>query len=61
MDQFLESPYEYLKYKIMNAPVYTYPYPHLLIENIFPEEFYAEIMKNISLLFGIIEDKKNCF
>ena len=47
MSQFSESPYEYLKYKIMNAPVYTYPYPHLLIENIFPEEFYAEIMKNI--------------
>jgi hypothetical protein len=47
MEQLIESPYEYMKYKIQNAVILTYPYPHILIENIFPQEFYNEIIKNI--------------
>ena len=47
MEQLIESPYEYMKYKIQNTPVLTYPYPHILIENIFPQEFYNDIIKNI--------------
>lgn len=45
--QLVESPYEYMKYKILNTPINNYPYPHILIENIFPNEFYNTILHNI--------------
>ena len=47
MSQLVESPYEFIKYKIMNAPIANYPYPHILIQNIFPDEFYEEILTNL--------------
>jgi len=42
-----EDPYEYVKYKIVNAPICTYPYPHIMIDNIFPEKFYEELLDSI--------------
>jgi len=31
-------------YKIANAPIRTYPYPHFFIESIFPQDFYEELL-----------------
>lgn len=36
-----------MKYKIINAPVLMYPYPHTSIQNIFPQKFYKQILKLI--------------
>ena len=47
MEEIMKSPYEYMKYKIMNTPISTFPYPHIIIHNIFPEEFYEKMLKNI--------------
>jgi len=42
-----ESAYEHVKYKIMNAPILDYPYPHILIEKIFSDEFYQELLEKL--------------
>jgi len=34
-------------YKIGNAPIREYPYPHVYVPEIFPAEFYAEIRRNL--------------
>lgn len=48
MEQIIsEDPYEYVKYKIVNAPIINYPYPHIIINNIFPENFYEELLNSI--------------
>ena len=36
-----------LVYKFANAEVYGFPYPHCFIENIFPDDFYAELQRNL--------------
>jgi len=33
-------------YRIANAPLRHYPYPHLYLESVFPEEFYRSLRKN---------------
>ena len=43
----MESPFEHIKHKIMNAQIHQYPYPHISINEIFPPEFYEEILENI--------------
>ena len=43
----MEDPFKFAKQKIMNAPVIEYPYPHILIDEIFPKWFYDELIKNI--------------
>ena len=48
MEQIIsQEPYEYIKYKIMNAPINEYPFPHIMIDDIFPEEFYNELLESI--------------
>ena len=37
----------HLAYKIGNAPINSYPYPHIYITDIFPEDFYDQIQKNL--------------
>jgi hypothetical protein len=37
---------EHVKYRIANAEIRRYPYPHFFIENIFPDEYYAQILAN---------------
>lgn len=37
----------YLAYKIANAPLNMFPYPHFYVENVFPPEFYAEIQAHL--------------
>jgi hypothetical protein len=36
-----------LAYKTLNAPLRTYPYPHVFVPEVFPAEVYAEIQRNI--------------
>ena len=43
----MESPFEYVKYQIMNAQINNYPYPHIRIDEIFPPEFYEQLLENI--------------
>ena len=37
----------HLVYQILNTPVREYPFPHFFNTNMFPEPFYAEIIKNM--------------
>lgn len=34
---------EHVMYQIANSPVREYPYPHLYVESVFPDDFYAEM------------------
>jgi hypothetical protein len=34
-------------YKIANAPILNFPFPHLYIENIFSDDFYSKIQENL--------------
>lgn len=36
-----------LHYRLVNAPVYEFPYPHIYVENVFPDDFYREIRNNL--------------
>ena len=36
-----------LRYNILNAPLRTWPYPHVYVPNIFPADVYAELQRNI--------------
>lgn len=38
---------QYVKYKICNAPIMEYPFPHFYVNNIFPEAYYQSIIKNL--------------
>lgn len=37
---------EHVVYQIANAPMLEYPYPHIYVEQVFPEDFYAQIRAN---------------
>lgn len=37
----------HLLYQVGNAPVRTYPYPHLLVQNVFPPDFYRQILAHL--------------
>jgi hypothetical protein len=37
---------EHVLYRILNAPICEYPYPHIYVENVFPEAFYTELRRN---------------
>ena len=37
----------HLVYQVMNTPIREYPYPHFFTTNVFPQNFYAEIMKHM--------------
>lgn len=43
MPSFVE---EHVLYRIFNAPIREYPYPHIYVEDVFPEDFYAELREN---------------
>lgn len=36
-----------LLYKLANAPVNPFPFPHIYIRDFFPEDFFAEMMSNL--------------
>ena len=37
---------EQVIYRIANAPISEYPYPHFYLEDVFPTQFYAELRAN---------------
>jgi hypothetical protein len=37
---------EFTIYQISNAPLRTYPYPHIYVENVFPDDYYAALRQN---------------
>jgi hypothetical protein len=37
----------HLTYKVANAPVATFPYPHCYVRDVFPADFYAEMQRNL--------------
>ena len=37
----------HLVYQVLNAPIREYPFPHFFSTNMFPEAFYAEILKHM--------------
>ena len=37
-------------YQIANAPIRSYPYPHIYVENVFPDWFYEELLKHLPAL-----------
>jgi hypothetical protein len=37
---------EHVIYRISNAAVREYPYPHIYVDSVFPEDFYAALRKN---------------
>lgn len=37
-------------YRIANAPIRLYPYPHIYVENVFPDWFYEELLKHLPAL-----------
>lgn len=39
--------FEILKRKISEAPILDYPFPHICIQNVLPDEFYRELLDNL--------------
>ena len=37
----------HLLYRLGNAPVMAYPYPHLLVHDVFPRDFYRQILAHL--------------
>lgn len=37
----------YLTYQIVNAPVRSYPYPHIYVKEVFPPDFYSRILQHL--------------
>ena len=38
---------QHMMYKIGNTPIRRYPYPHFYLENVFPKDFYGEILDHL--------------
>lgn len=36
-----------LIYRVANAPIHIFPYPHILVHDVFPEEFYSDIRRHL--------------
>ena len=34
-----------LIYKVANAPIQTFPYPHIIVHDVFPEDFYRDLRR----------------
>ena len=41
---------QHVVYRIANAQVLTYPFPHFYVEDIFPASFYEELLKSLPSL-----------
>ena len=37
---------QYLRYRMLNAPIRRYPYPHFYLENVWPADFYQALQEN---------------
>src|SRR5581483_5509315 len=34
-------------YKVANAPISAFPYPHIYVPNVFPDDYYADMQRNM--------------
>lgn len=41
------DPYNHVRYQLLNAPVYHFPFPHVYVENVFPQEYYPLLLENL--------------
>lgn len=39
----------YMAYRIANAPVQSFPFPHIYVENVFPRQFYDELRDRLPI------------
>jgi hypothetical protein len=37
----------HVQYRILNEPIREFPYPHILVRDVFPADFYAELRANL--------------
>lgn len=37
----------HIAYRLLNTPVRRYPFPHVYVENVFPDDFYARLIANL--------------
>lgn len=37
----------HLAYRVGNAPIQFFPYPHIYVENVFPDDFYARLREHL--------------
>lgn len=37
----------HLAYKVANAPINMFPYPHFFVRDVFPQDFYQQIQENL--------------
>jgi len=37
----------HVQYRIANAPMHEFPYPHIYVRDIFPQEFYSRLRSNL--------------
>lgn len=42
-----ENPVEHAKYAVLNTPVLQYPYPHFGVRNVFPNNYYQDLITNL--------------
>lgn len=42
-----ESILHHIMYRLANAPIHSYPYPHFFIKEIFPAHYYQEILDHL--------------
>lgn len=36
-----------LVYKVANAPIQLFPYPHILVHDVFPQDFYQQLRRHL--------------
>lgn len=41
------NPMEHLVYQLRNTPLRNYPYPHFYAQNVFPDDFYDELVSSL--------------
>ncbi len=44
---FFADPEAHLTYKVANAPIAFYPFPHIYVRDVFPDDFYAELRRQL--------------
>lgn len=40
-------PVEHVLYKLLNAPILRYPFPHFFVDNVFPEDFFRLLRNSL--------------
>src|SRR6185503_14885726 len=46
-NMYFADPEMQLMYKVANAPIADFPYPHILVHDVFPGDFYQELRRHL--------------